>query len=153
MTGWLRWWSFTAGNYSAELNTPDWRDLFFFWNKWTERSGKPYQCSVLSLRQKKLDVYYLFFYLYYWFWKLPENRHSNMPVMNRGKKQVTVLAVRNGTRLQACSHIKAIDFSWWSQTSVGEGGQQPLHKKKWWYEAGCVYKLKRYLRRDMSGSP
>lgn len=129
--------SCTAGNPSAELHTPEIGGTLFFLHKWTERTGILCQCSVLSLRQENLMF---FIDLFYWFSKTPENRHSNKlePGINWG----TMLAVRNGIRLQDFSHMKAIDFSWKSWTSFREEGERVLFEKKWWYEAGCVYKLK-----------
>ncbi len=72
--------SFTAG--TLQLNyTPPTGETFFL-AQMTERSGKPCQRSVLSLRQEN---WMFLFYCITGFIKMPENRHSNMPVMNRKK--------------------------------------------------------------------
>ncbi len=87
MTGRLRWWCCRL-QYAASQQelfswiTPPRLVRPFFWHKWTERSGKPCQRSVLSLRQEN---WMFIFICITGFIKMPENRHSNMPVMNRKK--------------------------------------------------------------------
>ncbi len=130
MTGRLRWWycssvcSYTAG--TLQLNyTPLTGETLFFWHKWTERSGKPCLCSVLSLRQE--NWMFIFFICITGFIKCLKI-DIRICLWWTGKKLVTLLAAR--IRLQDCSRIKAIDFSWRSWTSFGEGGQQVLHEKR-----------------------
>ncbi len=145
MTGRLRWWccrlQLHSRNSSAELHTPDWWDLFFGTN---ELSDQENHVCTLCCHSGKENWMFIFFICITGFIKCLKI-DIWICLWWTGKKLVTLLAAR--IRLQDCSHIKAIDFSWRSWTSFGEGGQQVLHEQKRWCEAGCVYKLNRYLRR------
>lgn len=73
--------SFTAGTLQLNYTPPT--GEAFFWHKWTERSGKP--CHHWLCCQSGRKIGCLFFICITGFIKMPENRHSNMPVMNRKK--------------------------------------------------------------------
>ncbi len=68
-------------NSSAELHPPDWWDLFFGTN---ELSDQENHVSALCCHSGR-KIGCLFFICITGFIKMPENRHSNMPVMNRKK--------------------------------------------------------------------
>ncbi len=148
MTGRLRWWCCRL-QYAATQQelfswiTPPWLVRPFFGKN--ELSDQENHVCALCCHSGKENWMFILFYLYYWFYKMPENRHSNMSVMNRKKASYSAGCKNQTSGLLTYKSywffLKIMDIVW-RRRSTG-----PSWKKRW-CEAGCVYyKLNRYLRR------
>ncbi len=130
MTGRLRWWycssvcSYTAGTLQLNYTPPTGETFFLAQMNWAIRKTMFVLCAVTQARKIGCLFYFICITGFIKCLKID----IWICLWWTGKKLVTLLAAR--IRLQDCSHIKAIDFSWRSWTSFGEGGQQVLHEKR-----------------------
>ncbi len=131
MTGRLRWWWCRLQYAATQQELFRWithprlvRPFFLAQMNWAIRKTMFVLCAVTQARKIGCLFYFICITGFIKCLKID----IWICLWWTGKKLVTLLAAR--IRLQDCSQIKAIDFSWRSWTSFGEGGQQVLHEKR-----------------------